>query len=177
MTLSNYLLVNISNLSFYLLNIIIICYSAITIKDDSNILKDIDISFYCKKLYFYNIAYLVLFSIYLIVITPRTIWNLFSPSPKLSWRFGDWFLMFLLGTLTVFSYTLITKDSTYCNNIYNEKYVEIKNLIKSQILSVIGLLFIYITTVVILYGIKKCEQILINNTRGDLEITSSTIFV
>ena len=51
MTLSKYILVNISNLSFYLLNIVIICYSGVTIKEnfdtyngtdleDSNNLKD-----------------------------------------------------------------------------------------------------------------------------------------
>lgn len=177
MTLSKYLLVNISNLSFYLLNLIIIGYSAVTIKHESTIIKNLDISTNCKKLYFYNIAYLSLFSVYLIVITPRTIWNLFSPTPKLSWRIGDWLLMFLLCSLTFFNYALISKDSSYCNNIYNEKYREIKTLAKYQMLSFIGLLFIYAITIIILYGIKRCEKMLINNTRCDLEITSPTVFV
>lgn len=177
MTLSKYILVNISNLSFYLLNIVIICYSGVTIKENSAIIKDFDVSINCKKLYFYTISYLSLFGLYIVVITPRTIWNIFSSNPKLLWRIGDWILMFLFASLTTVTYSAIKKDSTYCNNIYNEKYVEIKHLAKYQMLSFIGLLIIYAITVIILFGIKRCEKIFINNTRGDLEITSPTVFV
>ena len=177
MTLSKYILVNISNLSFYLLNIAIICYSGITIKEESSIVKDFDISADCKKLYFYTVGYLSLFGVYIVVITPRTIWNIFSPNPKLLWRLGDWILLFLFASLTTATYSVTKKDSTYCNNIYNEKYIQIKNLAKYQMLSFIGLLFIYAITVIILYGIKRCEKMLINNTRGDLEITSPTVLV
>lgn len=177
MTLSKYILINISNLSFFLLNCIIIFYSATTIKNESIILKDFNISANCKKLYFYNIAYLSLFSLYLIIITPRTIWNLFSIRPKLLWKFGDWILISLFSILTIFTYNITSKNTSYCNNIYNEKYKDIKNLAKYQMLSVIGLFFIYAITIIILYGIKRCEKMLINNTRGDLEITSPTVFV
>lgn len=177
MTLSKYILVNISNLSFYLLNIVIICYSGVTIKENSAIIKDFDVSINCKKLYFYTISYLSLFGLYIVVITPRTIWNIFSSNPKLLWRIGDWILMFLFASLTTVTYSATKKDSTYCNNIYNKEYVEIKHLAKYQMLSFIGLLIIYAITVIILFGIKRCEKIFINNTRGDLEITSPTVFV
>lgn len=177
MTLSKYILVNISNLSFYLVNIAIICYSSVIIKEECDIIKDFDINFKCKKLYFYTVSYLCLFGLYIVVITPRTIWNIFSSNPKLLWKISDWILMFLFASLTTVTFYTIKKDTTYCNNIYNEKYAEIKNLAKYQIVSFIGLLFIYSITVIILFGIKRCEKMFINNTRGDLEITSSTVFV
>ena len=164
MTFNTYVITNITNIIVLFCNLLICSFGIDIIQQNHNykLLYDLDVSFSCKKIFFYNIIYTGISGIFVLFMIPRLIYNIFTTNPRIKWYSGNWFLLLLMLGLHIWIYTdfkqFKNSDKIYCNNIYLEKYKDLYQLMQYQIYCFMMITGLYLLCSIIVIILKKYNK-------------------
>ena len=159
MTCLRYIITNFINIATAVVNLAICSYSINIVKKNHSIVYDLDVSANCKKVYFFNISYMILAGLFVLTTLPRYICNFCRTRPTLVWNSSDWFILSLIFGVSWWGYTYYPKlnDVTFCDGIFKTEYSGVRSLVGLQLLSAVISIGLYLVGYVMILILKRCD--------------------
>ena len=156
MTYLSSLISNVINIISILGNAAISVYAVHIIKTNSSILYDFDVSANCKTIYTYNMIYTGLSGLYVIFMSLKLLCNICNTGSNIHWKSSS---LILMCGVSMWGYKLYTKVNTpnYCNGIYDNHYLELRNLMEYQLLSFAIIQGVFIMGKILICMIKRSD--------------------
>ena len=156
MSYLSYIIANVINVLSILGNGIICCYAIDKVKSNHSILYDLNVSSSCKTIYSYNIAYTVLSGLYVLLMSSKLVCSICNTRSTVHWK-GSYIIV--MSGVSLWGYRLYNKvnEPDYCDGIYDNRYLELRNLMEYQLLSFVIIHGLFVVGKILICMLRRCD--------------------
>lgn len=156
MSYLSYIIANVVNIISIIGNAVITGYAIDIVKNNTSILSNLHISTSCKEVYTYNMVYSGLSGLYVLAMSSKLLCSICNTRSNVHWK-GSFII--LMSGVSLWGYKLYNKVNTpnYCNGIYDNDYLELRNLMEYQLLSFVIIHGLFVVSKILICMIQRCD--------------------